>query len=42
MSGRLIELYGWPFVFYLFGGIGFAWCVVWQLVVPRTGPLRDA
>ena len=28
-TGWLINGYGWPVVFYLFGAIGFLWCLVW-------------
>lgn len=33
-AGLLIERFGWPFVFYLFGSIGFLWAVFWVMSVP--------
>lgn len=39
ICGPLIRMYGWPCVFYLFGGLGLLWCLAWPLVRPRR---RDA
>ena len=36
--GKMIEWQGWQFVFYLFGAMGVAWCVVWVLLVPDVRP----
>lgn len=38
--GKIIEWCGWPFVFYLFGGLGLVWCIIWVLAVPRM-PLTE-
>ena len=29
----LINAFGWPAVFYVFGGTGLIWVVVWELLV---------
>ena len=34
VSGMLIEMYGWPSIFYLFGSMGFVWALLWVLIVP--------
>ena len=31
----LIQLYGWPSVFYLFAVLGFIWCIIWPLFKPE-------
>jgi MFS family permease len=41
VSGKLIELYGWPSLFYVFGAIGLLWCPVWLAKVPARGPLEQ-
>jgi MFS family permease len=38
-SGTLATSYGWSSIFYVFGGIGIIWCVVWILIVRRTPEL---
>ena len=38
-TGWIINHYGWPPVFYLFGSIGFLWCLAW---FPRTTDRPDA
>lgn len=39
-SGLLASSYGWESVFYVFGGIGCVWYILWVLVV-RAGPSQD-
>lgn len=39
-SGLLASAYGWESVFYVFGGIGCVWLVLWLLIV-RAGPEQD-
>jgi MFS transporter, ACS family, solute carrier family 17 (sodium-dependent inorganic phosphate cotransporter), other len=34
VTGMLIEKFGWPFVFYLFGGMGLVWALFWVWQVP--------
>ena len=29
-SGVLVEHFGWPAVFYVFGAVGLVWCVLWR------------
>lgn len=41
VTGKLIEWYGWQFVFYLFGSMGFAWCLAWAFAVPSESPLYE-
>ncbi|XP_078449904.1 sialin [Lampetra fluviatilis] len=36
LSGLLIDTLGWPSVFYIFGGLGVAWCVLWFLLAWDT------
>jgi len=38
VTGSLIQAFGWPSVFYLFGGLGFAWCFLWYFMVPSQPP----
>ena len=38
VTGKLIESFGWPFVFYLFGSMGFAWCLFWFMMIPARSP----
>ncbi|NXV84348.1 S17A4 protein, partial [Calonectris borealis] len=33
VAGIICQSLGWPFVFYIFGGIGCAWCLSWFLLV---------
>jgi ACS family sodium-dependent inorganic phosphate cotransporter len=33
----MIKWWGWPSVFYLFGGLGYLWCVVWGFMTFREG-----
>ncbi len=42
VTGKLIEWYGWAFVFYLFGGLGFLWTLFWAFAVPNQAPLGHA
>lgn len=40
-TGWIIERFGWPSVFYIFGVTGFFWCIVWYLLAhddPATDP----
>ncbi|GLG96910.1 hypothetical protein R5R35_000893 [Gryllus longicercus] len=32
LSGIILEYYSWPWVFYLFGGIGVLWFIIWTLI----------
>ena len=42
LSGVIIETYGWPSVFYLFGSMGLIWGLVWLAKVPsEPPPLED-
>ncbi len=36
LTGEIIERWGWPAVFYLFGSTGFVWFVFWQWRVYNT------
>ncbi len=40
-AGLLIERYGWPSVFYLFGTMGFVWAIFWIALVPTTPEAPD-
>uniref|UniRef100_A0A8C3SN41 Solute carrier family 17 member 4 n=1 Tax=Chelydra serpentina TaxID=8475 RepID=A0A8C3SN41_CHESE len=33
VAGIICQYLGWPYVFYIFGGIGCVWCVFWFLLV---------
>ncbi|XP_054658153.1 sodium-dependent phosphate transport protein 3-like isoform X2 [Grus americana] len=33
VAGIICQNLGWPFVFYIFGGVGCAWCFCWFLLV---------
>ncbi|XP_074419357.1 sodium-dependent phosphate transport protein 3-like [Larus michahellis] len=33
LAGIICQSLGWPFVFYIFGGVGCAWCFCWFLLV---------
>ncbi|XP_064327485.1 sodium-dependent phosphate transport protein 4-like isoform X3 [Phalacrocorax carbo] len=33
VAGIICQSLGWPFVFYIFGGVGCAWCLCWFLLV---------
>ncbi|XP_075029458.1 sodium-dependent phosphate transport protein 3-like isoform X1 [Calonectris borealis] len=33
VAGIICQSLGWPFVFYIFGGVGCAWCLSWFLLV---------
>ncbi|XP_075378600.1 sodium-dependent phosphate transport protein 3-like isoform X1 [Mycteria americana] len=33
VAGIICQNLGWPFVFYIFGGVGCAWCLCWFLLV---------
>ena len=40
-TGWIVERFGWPSVFYIFGVTGFFWCIVWYLWAhddPATDP----
>lgn len=39
-AGIIIERYGWPSVFYLFGSMGFVWVAVWFWKIPAM-PSED-
>ena len=41
LSGLIIETYGWPSVFYLFGGLGLVWGIAWLVKVPNEPPSLD-
>ncbi len=36
LTGPIIERYGWPAVFYIFGGLGVVWFFFWQRLVSNT------
>ena len=41
-TGFIIEAFGWPSVFYLFGAIGFVWAIFWLVKIPKVpGPQDD-
>ena len=40
-AGFIIERYGWPSVFYLFGSIGLIWVVVWFIKIPAMPNKQD-
>ncbi|NXW31985.1 S17A4 protein, partial [Phaetusa simplex] len=33
LAGIICQSVGWPFLFYIFGGVGCAWCLCWFLLV---------
>jgi ACS family sodium-dependent inorganic phosphate cotransporter len=37
--GKLIGMWGWPSVFYIFGSLGVVWCVFWLLLLPASPEL---
>ncbi|MGI9238801.1 MAG: MFS transporter [Woeseiaceae bacterium] len=40
-AGLIIQRYGWPSVFYLFGSMGFLWAVFWLVKVPAMPKPED-
>ena len=38
VGGPILEAYGWPTLFYLFGSMGFLWAIFWILIVPAQAP----
>ncbi|XP_006114848.2 sodium-dependent phosphate transport protein 3-like isoform X2 [Pelodiscus sinensis] len=45
VAGIICQYLGWPYVFYIFGGIGCVWCVFWFLLVyedPASHPCISA
>ena len=34
-TGGLVTRYGWPSAFYVFGGMGVLWAVVWFALIPN-------
>jgi ACS family sodium-dependent inorganic phosphate cotransporter len=40
-AGLIIERYGWPSVFYLFGSMGFLWAIFWLMKVPAMPDAAD-
>lgn len=40
-AGFIIERFGWPSVFYLFGSMGFLWAVFWLVKVPAMPAPED-
>jgi MFS transporter, ACS family, solute carrier family 17 (sodium-dependent inorganic phosphate cotransporter), other len=45
LTGPIIERFGWPSVFYIFGGLGIVWFFFWQRLVtntPQTHPTISA
>lgn len=38
VGGPILEAYGWPTLFYLFGSMGFVWALFWMLIVPAQAP----
>nr|WP_272043363.1 MFS transporter [Hellea sp.] len=41
VAGKIIAIYGWPSVFYLFGALGFVWAVFWLWKIPAQSELSD-
>ena len=41
VGGPILEAYGWPTLFYLFGSIGFVWALFWIPIVPARAPDLD-
>jgi len=41
VAGKIIEAYGWPSVFYLFGSMGLLWGLTWWRKVPTTPVAPD-
>lgn len=39
-TGWIVDRYGWPSVFYLFGITGFLWCVIWYQLA-QNDPQKD-
>lgn len=39
-TGWIVERFGWPSVFYLFGASGFVWCAAWY-VLAHNDPAHD-
>lgn len=40
-AGLIIQRYGWPSVFYLFGSMGFVWAAFWLVKVPAMPAPED-
>lgn len=40
-AGLLIEAFGWPFVFYLFGSLGVVWAITWAMRIPPMPAIED-
>lgn len=38
VGGPILEAFGWPTLFYLFGGMGFLWALFWIPMVPAQAP----
>ncbi len=38
VGGPIMEAYGWPTLFYLFGSMGFMWALFWIVIVPAQAP----
>ncbi len=36
--GKIVESYGWPSVFYMFGSLGLIWCAIWVPLISRHPP----
>ena len=41
ITGKIIELFGWPSVFYVFGSLGLVWAFFWMAKIPSKGPLDE-
>ncbi|PHR20235.1 MAG: hypothetical protein COA41_05755 [Sphingopyxis sp.] len=42
VAGKIIAIYGWPSVFFIFGGLGFLWGVFWLWLIPsRPQPAEE-
>lgn len=36
LSGVICDRLGWEYVYYIFGGAAFVWCIVWLLYAADT------
>ena len=41
VTGKMMDAFGWPLVFYLFGSMGLVWAAFWLFMVPSTAPLDE-
>jgi ACS family sodium-dependent inorganic phosphate cotransporter len=42
LAGPIVVQFGWPSVFYVFGGLGILWAVCWFILAPKNPSIRPA